>query len=203
MAFSFDFDERLEQIAMVPKAVRLSVALILLAAVASGYFFVSYQPKTEKVDLLRVKVQKMERKLANIRAVANNLEAFEQEVAVLEAEFKRARRRLPEGKHFEDLLSEITTAGKKVGVRIKSIERRPEIPHDFYAEVPFRIELDGGYHDLARFFERIGKLPRIVNVSEIDIRVDTEHREGTNLRVQGTATTFRFLKDAGGPEAAS
>ena len=112
--------------------------------------------------------------------------------------FKNARRRLPESKQFEDLLSDITTAGKKVGVRIKSIERQSEIPHDFYAEVPFRVELDGSYHDLARFFERIGRLPRIVNVGELDIRVDKEYRESTNLRVQGTATTFRFLASGDG-----
>lgn len=203
ITFNFDFEEQLDQIAKVPKPVRLAVAVALLASVAAGYWFVSYQPKGEKVDLLQGKIQKLERQLSNIRAVASNLEAFEQEVAFLEARFKRARRRLPEGKQFEDLLSDITTAGKKVGVRIKSIERQPEVPHDFYAEVPFRVELDGSYHDLARFFEQIGSLPRIVNVGDLDIRVDQEYREATNLRIQGTATTFRFLRDQDQPGGAS
>lgn len=203
ITFNFDFEEQLDQIAKVPKPVRLAVAVALLASVAAGYWFVSYQPKGEKVDLLQGKIQKLERQLSNIRAVASNLEAFEQEVAFLEARFKRARRRLPEGKQFEDLLSDITTAGKKVGVRIKSIERQPEVPHDFYAEVPFRVELDGSYHDLARFFEQIGSLPRIVNVGDLDVRVDQEYREATNLRIQGTATTFRFLRDQDQPGGAS
>ncbi|MCS5636437.1 MAG: type 4a pilus biogenesis protein PilO [Myxococcota bacterium] len=202
ITFNFDFEEQLDQIAKVPKPVRLAVAVALLASVAAGYWFVSYQPKGEKVDLLQGKIQKLERQLSNIRAVASNLEAFEQEVAFLEARFKRARRRLPEGKQFEDLLSDITTAGKKVGVRIKSIERQPEVPHDFYAEVPFRVELDGSYHDLARFFEQIGSLPRIVNVGDLDVRVDQEYREATNLRIQGTATTFRFLRDQDQPGGA-
>ncbi|HIF98683.1 MAG TPA: hypothetical protein EYQ54_16955 [Myxococcales bacterium] len=200
---NIDFDEQFERLAAIPKPIRLAVAVALLVSIAAGYWFFSYQPKAEEVDLLQVKVQKLERQLFNIRAVASNLEAFEKEVAVLEAEFKRARRRLPEGKQFEDLLSDITTAGKKVGVRIKSIERQSEIPHDFYAEVPFRIELDGSYHDLARFFERVGKFPRIVNVGELDMRVDKEYRQNTSLRVQGTATTFRFLSAAAKPEGAS
>jgi type IV pilus assembly protein PilO len=200
---NIDFDELFERLAGIPKPIRLAIAVALLVSLATGYSFVSYQPKAEKVEILQVKNQKLERQLFNIRAVASNLEAFEKEVAVLEAEFKRARRRLPEGKQFEDLLSDITTAGKKVGVRIKSIERQPEIPHDFYAEVPFRIELDGTYHDLARFFERVGSLPRIVNVGEIDMRVDKEYRENTSLRVQGTATTFRFLSTPATPEGAS
>ena len=203
MAFGFDFEEQLEQISRVPKPVRLGVAVFLLASVAAGYWFVSYQPKAEEVDLLQVKIEKLERKLSNIRAVASNLPAFEQEVGLLEAEFKKARRRLPEGKQFEDLLSDITTSGKKVGVRIKSIERQSEVAHDFYAEVPFKIELDGSYHDLARFFERLGKLPRIVNVGELEIKLEKEYRDVTNLRVKGTATTFRFLADAPPPEGAS
>jgi type IV pilus assembly protein PilO len=200
---NIDFDEQFERLAAIPKPIRLTVAVALLVSIAAGYWFVSYQPKAEKVDLLQVKNQQLERQLSNIRAVASNLEAFEKEVAVLEAEFRRARRRLPEGKQFEDLLSDITTAGKKVGVRIKSIERQPEIPHDFYAEVPFRIEIDGSYHDLARFFERVGNLPRIVNVGELDLRVDKEYRENTSLRVQGTATTYRFLSATARQEGAS
>ena len=199
MAFDFDIDldAQLEQIAKVPKPIRLAIAAVLLASVAVGYGFISYEPKAEKVELLQAKVQKLERKLSSIRAVVANLEAFEREVATLEVEFKKARRRLPEGKQFEDLLSDITNAGKKVGVRIKSIQRQPEIPHDFYAEVPFQIEIDGSYHNLARFFERVGGLPRIVNVGELDLRVEKEGPDGTNLRLQGTATTIRFLNDVG------
>ncbi|MDE0886540.1 MAG: type 4a pilus biogenesis protein PilO [Myxococcota bacterium] len=199
MAFDFDIDldAQLEQIAKVPKPIRLAIAALLLASVAVGYGFVSYEPKAEKVELLQAEVQKLERKLSSIRAVVANLEAFEKEVAILEVEFKKARRRLPESKQFEDLLSDITNAGKKVGVRIKSIQRQPEIPHDFYSEVPFQIEVDGSYHNLARFFERIGGLPRIVNVGELDLRIETEGPDGTNLRLQGIATTFRFLNDAG------
>ncbi|MBW2232100.1 MAG: type 4a pilus biogenesis protein PilO, partial [Deltaproteobacteria bacterium] len=78
-------------------------------------------------------------------------------------------------------------------VRIKSIQREPEIPRDFYAEVPFRLEVEGTYHDLARFFERVGQLPRIVNVGALEVSVLEESRRSTNLKIVGTATTFRFL----------
>jgi type IV pilus assembly protein PilO len=125
--------------------------------------------------------------------VASNVGAFEQEVAGLERDLQKALKQLPDSKQFEDLLRDISTTGKQVGVRIKSIQREPEVPHDFYAEVPFRIEIEGTYHDLARFFERVGQLPRIVNVGALDVNVHSESRKGTNLKVVGTATTFRFL----------
>jgi type IV pilus assembly protein PilO len=86
-------------------------------------------------------------------------------------------------------------------VKITSLSREPEVTHDFYAEVPFRIAIEGNYHDLARFFERVGRLPRIVNVGALRVSVATEDRLGTQLRVEGTATTFRFLNEV--PRAAS
>ena len=36
---------------------------------------------------------------------------------------------------------------------------------EFYTEVPFEMELDGPYYSMLNFFDRVGKLERIVNVS--------------------------------------
>jgi type IV pilus assembly protein PilO len=173
----------------------------VLVAVAAGYWFFSYQPKAAEVEMLRANAQQLQRKLSNIRAVATNVNEFEQEVAELERELEQALKQLPDGKQFEDLLRDISTAGKQVGVSIKSLSREPEVPHDFYAEVPFRIVIEGNYHDLARFFERVGRLPRIVNVGALRVNVAKEGRTGTMLRVEGTATTFRFLSEV--PRSAS
>ena len=82
-----------------------------------------------------------------------------------------------------------------MGVTIKSIDRDAEIRRDFYAEVPFMIELEGAYHDLARFFEMVASLPRIVNNGWLEIKVAQEDRQSTVLKVTGRATTFRFLGD--------
>ena len=119
--------------------------------------------------------------------------AFEAEVQGLERDLDLALKQLPNRKQFEDLLRDISTAGKKVGVTIKSIDRSKEVARDFYAEVPFELEIEGNYHDLARFFEMVAALPRIVNVGGLSIQVREESRTGTRLKVVGEATTFRFL----------
>jgi len=195
MEMNFDFDEQVEKLAKIPRPVRLAAVSALLVAVAAGYWFFSYQPKADEVTMLRANAQQLQRKLSNIRAVATNVGQFEQEVAELERELQKALKQLPDGKQFEDLLRDISTAGKQVGVSIKSLSREPEVPHDFYAEVPFRIVIEGNYHDLARFFERVGRLPRIVNVGALKVNVSSENRTGTLLRVEGVATTFRFLSE--------
>ena len=203
MELNFDFDEQIEKLAKVPKPIRLAVVSTLLVLAGLGYWFFVYQPKADEVAMMRANAQQLQRKLANIRAVATNVDEFEQEVAELERELERALKQLPDSKQFEDLLRDISTAGKQVGVSIKSLTREPEVPHDFYAEVPFRIVIEGSYHDLARFFERVGRLPRIVNVGALRVNVSSESRSGTVLRVEGTATTFRFLNSISSKATAS
>jgi type IV pilus assembly protein PilO len=201
MDFKVDLDEKLEQLAQVPKAARLGAVAAIVAGVLAGYYFLYYQSTQSDVQRLRAQSNELQRKLNKVRVVATNIGEFEQEVAKLQRELERALKQLPDRKQFEDLLQDITTAGKKVGVTIKSIERQPEVPHDFYAEVPFKLELEGSYHDLAMFFERVARLPRIVNVGALTVEVASESPARTLLRVKGTATTFRFLSEAEAPAA--
>ena len=196
---SIDFDEQLEKLGKVPRPARYGAVVAILALVAAGYYFLSYQDGAQQLGLMRGRAQELQRKLTNVRAVANNVGEFEQEVATLERELEVALKQLPNRKQFEDLLQDITTAGKKVGVTIKSIERTREVAHDFYAEVPFTLELTGNYHNLAMFFERVAKLPRIVNIGSMTVESATGREDSGQLRVQGTATTFRFLNDEADP----
>lgn len=195
LELNVDFDEKLEQLAKVPKPIRLAAVSAVLVAIAAGYWFVSYQPAQESRGAMVARSQELQRSLNNARSIANNVAAFEIEVAGLERDLDLALKQLPNRKQFEDLLQDISTAGKKVGVTIKSIDRDKEIRRDFYAEVPFKIELEGNYHDLARFFEMVASLPRIVNMGGLDIKVAKESRQSTRLKVTGMATTFRFLSD--------
>ena len=193
MELGFDYEQKMEKIARLSKPFRLGGIGLLLLGLLGAYWFLFYQPQADRVAERVAHAQELQRKLASVRAVADNLDAFEAEVSELQVDFKRALRQLPDGKQFDDLLRDISTAGKQVGITIQSIEREPEVPHDFYAEVPFQLKIEGNYHDMARFFERVGVLPRIVNVGEFRVEVLNETRSGTLLRAEGTATTFRFL----------
>lgn len=197
MAFelNINFDEQLEQLAKVPKPIRLAVVSAVLVAIAAGYWFLAYQPDQEVRRGLVARAQELQRSLNNARSIANNVPGFKAEVAGLERDLALALKQLPNRKQFEDLLRDISTTGKKVGVTIKSIDRDQEIPRDFYAEVPFKIELEGTYHDLARFFEIVANLPRIVNMGALEISVVNETRQSTRLKVVGMATTYRFISD--------
>lgn len=195
LELNVDFDEKIEQLAKIPKPIRLAVVSALLVAIGVGYYFLSHKAAQEQRHDLIVRAQELQRKLNNARTVAANVPGFEAEVADLERDLDLALKQLPNRKQFEDLLQDISTAGKKVGVSIKSIDRDSEIRRGFYAEVPFKLEIEGPYHDLARFFEMVASLPRIVTIGELNVKVAKDSRTATSLKVTGRATTFRFLSD--------
>lgn len=196
MELGIDFDEQLDRLARIPKRVRHGIVAGILVAIAAGYYLTSYQDARAELTRLEGEAQELQVKLNNVRAITSNLAAFEQEAVELERTLEIALKQLPNRKQFEDLLRDISTAGKKVGVEIKSLRRKPEERHGFYAEVPFEISLEGRYHDIAKFFERVSKLSRIVNIGSLDLKSSSRRGGAGSLKVDGTATTFRFLSEA-------
>ncbi len=193
--FKIDIDAQMERLAKVPKAIRLAVVSGFLVLLAGLYVHFVHRPILAERSALVQRGQELQREVNNARTVASNIPAVEAEIVDMESDLELALKQLPNRKQFEDLLQDISTAGKKVGVTIKTIDRDNEIPRDFYAEVPFQLEIEGSYHDLARFFEMVASLPRIVNIGSLDIVVSRETEAATRLKVAGKAKTYRFLAD--------
>jgi type IV pilus assembly protein PilO len=165
--------------------------------VALGYYGGFYRSGAAELAKLRSKELELQRKLSEVRSVAANIGAFEEEIRDLESRLDAALSQLPDNKDLEVLLTDISNLGKSSGVEIRSFKRKPEVAHEFYAEVPIDIELVGTFHDIARFFDRVAKLPRIVNMGTLSMSTEDESIEETRLSVKGTATTFRFIGRAG------
>ncbi len=202
MELGLNLDQQLEQLGKLPKAVRMGAVGAILVASLVGYYFLSYKGAQEQLSRVRSQANELQRKLNKARAVAENLVEFEREVNQMEGQLILALRQLPNRKQFEDLLRDISTVGKKVGVQIKSIERQAEQAHDFYAEVPFTMGLEGRYHSIGLFFDRISKLPRIVNMGSMKIQMSDENSQRTLVRVDGKASTYRFLGEDASAAAA-
>jgi type IV pilus assembly protein PilO len=198
MEISPEIQSKLEQFAKLPKAARAGVLVGLFVVIGAGYFFGFYQAKAEQLKSLRAKELELQRKLTEVRSIASNIAAFEAEIQDLELKLNDALKQLPNEKQLEVLLTDISNLGKTAGIEIKSFKREEERIHDFYAEVPIAIVLEGRYHDIARFFDLVAKLPRIVNMGAINMSVLSQTSLETRLKVTGKATAFRFVGNGKG-----
>jgi type IV pilus assembly protein PilO len=185
---------QLEKFAKLPKPYRMAAIPVIALLVLGSYGWFFYRPASVARAAAEVQERDLERKVSEVRAIVSNIGAFEQEIAEMEKRLKQALRQLPDSKELPGLLTDVSSLGKDAGLEFTAFRPRDEIAQDFYAEVPIEVEFSGGYHDIARFFDKVSKLPRIVNVSQLQMEIAGQELGSTRLRVHGEATTFRFLE---------
>lgn len=189
------FQGQLEKLQKLPKAYRMALLPAIVVVVAAVYVYVLYMPAKAQLDGVREQQLQLQRKLAEVRSVASNEERVKQEIAELEKKLAIALRQLPDDKELPVLLTDVTSLGKNAGLDFKAFRPQPEFKREFYAEVPIELEFTGRFHDIASFFDEVSRLPRIVNIGELDITIDREGSQDTMLKVKGNATTFRFIEN--------
>lgn len=184
----------LDKLARLPKSVRLAAIPVLMALVLGAYGYLFFMPARQELAKAEQEQLQLQRKLSEVRAVAANEQAVREEIAVLEKKLTVALRQLPDSKELPVLLTDVTSLGKNAGLDFRAFRPQQEIRKAFYAEVPIDIEFSGGFHDIATFFDQIARLPRIINISELDMTISKESSTSTLLKVEGKATTFRFVE---------
>ena len=175
--------------------VRLGILLgiIVIMCVVFWYFF--WSPKTEELKSARNELQRNEAKLREYEAIAKELPRFEQEFKRLNREFEEASRKLPQEKEIPALLDSIYAAVSASGLESNTFAPKPEVKKDIYAEIPIDMKVFGTYYDLARFFDRVSKLPRIVNIRDLNLSQDKKKSSGEKIVLSAafTPVTFRLL----------
>jgi type IV pilus assembly protein PilO len=135
---------------------------------------------------------------------AANLEAYRQQLAEIERSFGAMLRQLPGRTEVPSLLVDISQTGLAAGLQEKLFQPGQETRRDFYAELPIKIRLTGGYHEFGEFVSGIAALPRIVTLHDIQI-TQTQQRGGRRggtaapsdaLTLDLTAKTYRYLEES-------
>jgi type IV pilus assembly protein PilO len=170
MDFGLDkFGAQIDKLGKVPRQYRVALLPVVAILVGGIYAYFGYLPKAAELEKLRAEQLQLQRRLNEVRAVAENLAKFEEEIVVLERKLKIALRQLPDSKELPVLLTDINTLGKTSGLEIKAFRPQSEVKRDFYAEVPIEVEFVGKFHDIVTFFDQVARLPRIVNVTKLAV----------------------------------
>ena len=117
----------------------------------------------------------------------------------LEARLDSLRAVLPEEKDVGDLLRRIQTLATQSNLQIKGFKPAPIVTRQMHAEWPINLELDGTYHNLGVFFDRVSKFSRIINVGTVKIKAKEKPAPGSTIDVTCTATTFVLIEPKPAP----
>ena len=182
-----------EKVAALNRAYRILICAAVFLGLGAGFYYLLYKPKLEKLNDLKQKFAGIQSKLAGARAAAANLEDFQEEYKNALLDFKIALRLLPDKKEIPTLLESVSKSGTDSGLEFILFQPGQEQRADFYAKIPVDVEVRGGFHNIAMFFDRIGKLPRIVNIPNFSLEIP---KSGTATVLSATcvAETYRFLE---------
>jgi type IV pilus assembly protein PilO len=92
------------------------------------------------------------------------------------------------------MLEDISKTGIASGLTFTLFAPMPEVPHDFYIELPIKIVVSGNYQQFAVFLSRIGQMNRIITLHDFaldDVKSKTNNTDGL-LSMQLTAKIYRY-----------
>ena len=170
------------------------VAFIALAvsATAAFYYYVEL-PMRADISARQSQLTALNDNVAKGNATAKKLPDFRAQVADLESRLENLKSVLPEEKDVADLLRRMQVEAARANLEIKGFKPSATVTKELHAEWPITLELEGTYHNLAMFFDRVGKFTRIVNISGLDVKGKEEPRPNATITVTCVATTFVLL----------
>ena len=180
-----------------PFAFRAAVIVIVFVAVTfAGIWFTIIKDKRPQLQAAQQEEQTLRVTFENKQKKAANYDAYKAHLAQIEQSFGTMLRQLPGETEIPSLIVDISQTGLAAGLQEKLFQPQSEIPKDFYAEKPIKIQLSGGYHEMANFVSGVAALPRIVTLHNINI---TPEEQGVydSLSLEVTAQTYRYIDEAG------
>ncbi len=171
---------------------KIAIAIILMLIPTVLFFFLFFQPNATKISALNTQKDGLNKEIADLKAKQNDLPRLRRELAESEKLFNEAAVLLPKEKEIPQLLKDISSLGQNADLEFLTFKPLPDIPKDFYAELPISINVRGPYHNMGSFLDQVSKLGRIVTVSNIKMSTPTLDRGEMLLDSDCTLVTYRF-----------
>ncbi|MEA2102298.1 MAG: type 4a pilus biogenesis protein PilO, partial [Thermodesulfobacteriota bacterium] len=102
----------------------------------------------------------------------------------------------PDKSEIPSLLENISALGRASGLDFNLFRPKADVAKAFYAEIPVDIVVQGNYKDIVLFFDKVSKMPRIVNISDIVMGSPKKGTDGIIITTSCNATTYKFIEGA-------
>jgi len=185
-------EQLIVRIVRAPWLVKIGAVVGIATVVTALNWFALIDPANTEIAAAESKRKTLEGQYIDKQQIANNLNEYHKQKEVLEAQLAAAMQELPNEKAIDELLRQLNDLGVKSGLSIALVEPQPEVPQDFFARIPVKMKVSGSYHEVAMFFDAVGKLKRIVNVADLKFGTPKKQSEKVILDAEFVATTFRF-----------
>jgi type IV pilus assembly protein PilO len=193
----------MDKIQKIPSRTRVIVFLALVGVLVVLYIWQVHIPKNTEIKRLEGEVAGLQAKIRENDEKIKKLDELKAEVKALHERLKLLTEQLPPGSEVSGLLRQIQNLVNQSGLSLKlwRPDKRRVHPSGLYEEIPIIMELTGGYHNVAMFFDRVSRMTRIVNMLNVRMTGARVVKGGVvDTNISCTAMTFAAVEKK--PDAA-
>ena len=187
---SKQLDALFDRVSEFSKVQRIMICVGVFAVIFVLFWFLSYWPRWQSIGKLDSEYKKLTANLERSKKNAQQLEYLRKEFESKQRDFNLVMKSLPEKEEISSLLTGISQSGQQAGLEFLLFQPQNEVNKNFYAEIPVSIRVQGRYHNVAEFFDKVANLSRIVNIRNIQMSRD---KTGT-LITSCEAVTYKFIE---------
>ena len=188
----------IDSILKLPTPKKVLILVAILCALAGLYFQLFFTRQQDELAALRAKSDKLTKDLNESDAIARDLRKFKEQEKKLNEELMNALKQLPNEKEIPEVMKNITSLGKESNLEFTLFKPKPEERQQFYAKVPIELIVVGSYHDTGIFFDKVSKLPRILDVVNFNMirakEIKGKGETGDLLKTSCLVNTYRFIE---------
>jgi type IV pilus assembly protein PilO len=161
----------------------------LVALIALSYFFL-LSPLQLRIDALVQRKSQLTAEANQARAQVAEIERFRREIVELEKRLVLLQDRLPSEKETPTLYRALSSAAEQAGLGVSLFQPKEARAKDVVNEIPITLSAEGSYHQLAKFFERVAGLPRVVTVN--DFKMSGLVKAKNPMKADMTLATYMY-----------
>ena len=198
----FDVKEIMDKINNIPEKVRNALIGGLLVIGGGGYAYYKYliMPNLVVIAAKQEELGVVQKELEVARNTARQYARFKREEAQVEQELRLIKERLPERSRIPEFMQSVNAVLQESGLYFGNLKTPSGAKQMInYSQMAMVITTTGDYHQTADFLVNISRLQRLVGISQVSIKRNSNNATPGSVTSDVYLNAYRFSK--GSPAA--
>jgi type IV pilus assembly protein PilO len=182
-------------LAKLPWYAQIGAFVLIAIGLAGAFYYFIEQKRQVDLGAKAKELSEIRGRISRGQSMARQLPEFRKEIGTLEARLDALKPILPDERDVGELLRRVETLAKQSNLEVRGFKPMGITTREMHAEWPIALQLEGSYHNLGLFLDRVSKFPRIINVGSMVLEANNAPKPAASMSIRATATTF-VLVDA-------
>jgi type IV pilus assembly protein PilO len=178
---------------------QIGLFVVLSLVLAGVFWYLVESPRQVELEKKTKELSEIRTRVTQGQNMARQLPEFRKQVGALELRLDSLKPILPDERDVGDLLRRVQTLATQSNLQVRGFRPQAITTKEMHAEWPIALQLEGNYHNLGLFLDRVSKFPRIINIGNMQLVAKEAPSAASSMTIAATATTFVFVEPSAAP----